>query len=64
MSKLSMLNIVFIVIEIIAFIPLTIEVFGDMDPDIITISAVIFGVGMIGACICSFIRAVSKIKKK
>jgi hypothetical protein len=33
MSKVHLLNIIFLIVEIIAFIPLTIEVFGDMNPD-------------------------------
>ena len=46
MSKGKFLNIIFLIVEVIAFIRLTIEVFGDMNPDVLTISAVIFGIGL------------------
>ena len=62
MRKIWLLNIIFIIVEIIAFIPLTIAVFGDMNPDIITISAVILGLGMVGNFICVIIRAIRESK--
>lgn len=64
MSKLRLLSIIFISVAFIAWIPLTIEVFGDINPDVIIISASIFGVGIIGACTCSIIRAIRELKKK
>lgn len=63
MSKVHLLNIIFLIVEIIAFIPLTIEVFGDMKPDVLTISTIIFGVGMVGNCICVIARAIREPKK-
>ena len=51
MSKVNLLNIIFLIVEVITFIRLTIEIFGDMNPDVIIISAIIFGAGMIGNCI-------------
>ena len=62
MSKVHLLSIIFLVVEVIAFIPLTIEVFGDMNPDIITISAIVLGVGMVGNCICTIVRVIHKSK--
>ena len=64
MSKLRLLSIIFIIIAFIAWIPLTIEIFGDINPDVIIISASILGVGIIGACGCSFIRAIRELEKK
>ncbi len=64
MSKVHLLNVIFLIVEIIAFIPLTIEVFGDMNPDVLTISAIVFGVGMVGNCICAIVRAIRESKKK
>lgn len=64
MNKVHLLNIIFLIVEIIAFIPLTREIFGDMNPNVLTISAIVFGVGMVGNCICVIIRAVCESKKK
>lgn len=64
MSKLRLASVIFIIVEVIALIPLTVEIFGDMNTDIITVSAWIFFVGLIGSCICSFIGAVNELKKK
>ena len=59
-----MLNVIFLIVLVIAFVALTIEVFGDMNPDNLTVSAIIFGVGMVGNCICVIVRAMCKSKKK
>lgn len=64
MGKVRLLNVIFLIVEVIAFIPLTIEVFGDMNPDVLTISAIVFGVGMVGNCICAIVRAIRESKKK
>ena len=64
MSKLHLLSIVFIVIAVISCISLGMEAFGDMNPDTIIILAIVFGVGLIGSCICTFARAIIEIKKK
>ncbi len=64
MRKVRLLNVVFLIVEVIAFIPLTVEVFGDKNPDVLTISAIVFGVGMIGNCICVIVRTVHESKKK
>ena len=64
MSKIHIAQIIFVVIEILAFIPLTIEVFGDMEPDIIIISALVMGIGLFGSCICGVIRAARDVRKK
>lgn len=66
MSKLYLWSIIFIVIEVIAFIPLTVEVFGHMNTDIIIVSSSVFGVGLLGSCICTIVRVVRnyELKKK
>lgn len=64
MSKLRLASVVFLIIEAFALIPLTVEIFGNLNTDIITVSAVFFFVGLIGSCICSFIRGVNELKKK
>ncbi|WP_418747124.1 hypothetical protein [Frisingicoccus sp.] len=64
MRKVHLLNGIFLIVEVLAFIPLMIEVFGDMNPNVLTISAIIFGVGMIGNCICAIVRAIQELKKK
>lgn len=64
MNKANLSNIIFLIVEIIAFIRLTIEVFGDMNPDVLTISAIVFGVGMIGNCIFMIVRVIRKSKNK
>ena len=64
MSKVHLLNVIFLIVEVIAFIPLMIEVFGDMNPDVLTVSAIVFGIGMVGNCICAIVRAICESKKK
>lgn len=60
MSKLRLLNMIFIVILVIAWIPLTTEIFGNMNPDVIIIWGIIMWVALIGACTCSIIRAIQE----
>ena len=62
--KLRIASIVFLVVALIAMIPLTLEVFGRMDPDTMMISAVIVGIGLLGSCVCTIIRSVREIEKK
>ena len=64
MRKVYVLQIVFVIVLVIAAIPLTIAVFGDMDPAIISVSAVLIWVGLLGNMICAIIRAVKESKKK
>ncbi|MCI9436372.1 MAG: hypothetical protein HFH85_04235 [Lachnospiraceae bacterium] len=64
MSKVNLLNIIFLIVEVITFIRLTIEIFGDMNPDVIIISAIIFGAGMIGNCIFTIVRVIHDSKKQ
>ena len=53
-SKNSIIeNVIFVIIEVIAWILLTIQIFGDMNPDAIIISANILGIGLIGTCTCN-----------
>ena len=63
MNKAHLIQIIFVVVEIFAAIPLTIEVFGDMDPGVITVSAVVLWVGMIGSMVCALVRAAQAKKK-
>ena len=64
MRKVYVLQIVFVIVLVIAAIPLTIAVFGDMDPDIISASAIVLWLGLVGNAICAIIRAVQESKKK
>ena len=64
MNKVYVLQIIFIIIQVFSAASLTAAVFGDMDPDIISASAIVIWVGMIGNMICTIIRAVHESKKK
>ncbi len=64
MKKIHLLNITFLIAALIATFPLTIEVFGDMNPDVIKISAIIIGIGLAGNLICAIIRAIAESKKQ
>ena len=60
MRKLYVLHIAFVVITVIAFIPMSVEIFGDMNTDVIIVCARIVQVSMIGAIICALIRVFLK----
>ena len=62
MNRVHLLSIIFLIIAVIAFIPLTIEVFGDMKPDVMSASAIVVGVGIVGSSVCSIVRAICKSK--
>ena len=66
MGKLHLWSIIFIVIEVLALIPLAAEIFGHMNTDIIIVSVSVFGVGLLGSCICTIARVVRnyELKKK
>ena len=64
MNKVYVLQIIFIIVQVIAAITLTIAVFGDMDPDIMSASAIVIWVGLLGNAICAILRAVQESKKK
>ena len=64
MNKVYVLQIIFLIVQVLAAIPLTAAVFGDMNPDIISASAIVIWVGMLGNMICAVIRAVHESKKK
>ena len=53
MSRIRIANFILLAVAVVAAIPLTIAVFGDMDPDVITVSAVFVGIGLVGNCICA-----------
>ena len=62
--KLRIVSVAFLIIALIAMIPLALEVFGHMNPDTMMISAVIVGIGLLGSCVCTLIRAMQEMKKK
>ena len=63
MKKINLLNRIFLIVALIAMIPLTIEVFGDRNPNVIRISAILIGIGLAGNLICAIIRAIVESKK-
>ncbi len=63
MKKINLLNNIFLIVALIATIPLTIEVFGDRNPNVIRISAILIGIGLAGNLICAIIRAIVESKK-
>ena len=63
-NKVYVLQIIFLIVQVFAAIPLTVAVFGDMNPDIISVSACLIWMGMLGNMICAIIRAVRESKKK
>lgn len=63
MKKINLLNNIFLIVALIATIPLTIEVFGDRNPNVIRISAILVGIGLAGNLICAIIRAIVESKK-
>ena len=64
MNKAHVLQIIFVMVQVIAFIPLTVEAFGGMNPAIISASAAVIGVGLLGNMICAIIKALQESKKK
>lgn len=62
--KIYLQNVIFVMIEVFALIPLTIEALGDKNPDVLTVCAVLFGVGLIGSGVCAVARAVQELKEK
>ena len=64
MNKVYVLQIIFLFVQVFAVIALTVAVFGDMNPDIISASAIVMWVGMLGNMICAIIRASQESKKK
>lgn len=52
MSKLHMASIGFCIVSIIALFPLTVEVWGHMNPDIMQVSAIFAGIGIVGTSVC------------
>ncbi len=64
MNKVRALQIIFIIVEVFAAIPLTAEVFGDMDPAVMSVSAIVIWVGLLGNMVCAIIRAAHGSKKE
>ena len=64
MNKVLVCQIIFLTVQVIGAAALTAAVLGDMDPEALSVSALIIGVGMAGNAICAIIRAVRELKKK
>ncbi len=64
MRKVYVLQIIFCAVMILAAIPLTVQVFGGMDPDVITVSALFLGAGLLGNGVCAVVRAVREYQEK
>ena len=58
MNKLRLVSIVFLIVAVIACIPLTIEIYGDMNTDVIIPSAYVFGGAIVVFFVLSYIRAI------
>ena len=55
-NKVWLVQILFVSLCVIAAIPLTIAVFTDMDPTVISVCAALIGIGLVGNMIGAFIR--------
>jgi len=55
-NKVWFVQILLISLSVIAAVPLTIAVFTDMNPTVISITATLIGIGLFGNMICAFIR--------
>ena len=64
MRKVYGLQVIFCAVMILAAVPLTVQVFGDMDPDVITVSALFLGAGLLGNGVCAVVRAVREYQEK
>ena len=64
MNKAYVLQIIFVMVQVIAFIPLTVEVFGGMNTAVISVSTAVIGAGLLGNMICAIIKALQESKKK
>ena len=62
-NKVWLVQILFVSLCVIAAIPLTIAVFSDMNPTVISITSAIIGIGLVGNMICAFIRLYLKEKQ-
>lgn len=49
-------NILFLTIAVIAFVPLTITVFGDQNPAVMTVCAIVIGIALVGSCAFAVLR--------
>lgn len=63
-NKVHVMQIIVVIVQVFAFIPLTAEVLGDMDPDIISASAIVIGICTIGNMVCAMIRVAQELKKR
>ncbi len=55
-NKVWLVQILFVSLCVIAAIPLTIAVFTDMNPSVISVCAALIGIGLVGNMICALIR--------
>ena len=55
-NKVWLVQILFVSLCVIAAIPLTIAVFSDMNPTVISVCAALIGIGLVGNMICALIR--------
>ncbi len=55
-NKVWLIQILFVSLCVVAAIPLTIAVFTDMNPTVISITSALIGIGLVGNMICAFIR--------
>ena len=55
-NKVWVVQILFVSLSVIASIPLTIAVFSDMNPTVISVCATLIGIGLVGNMICALIR--------
>lgn len=64
MKKLRLWSIIFLVIAILVWIPWTIEIYGDMDPDVLIACGCVFGTAMAVSLVLSAIRVYMERKAK
>ena len=55
-NKVWLVQILFVSLCVIAAIPLSIAVFSDMNPTVISVCAALIGIGLVGNMICALIR--------
>ncbi len=64
MSFLRRLSVILLIVGLTAFLMLFAEMLGSRDPGRIIAYTWGTGVGLIGSCLCSLIRALSQLLKK
>ena len=64
MNKLRLVSIIFLVIAILVWIPWTMEIYGDMNPDMLIVCGCIFGGAMAVSLVLSAVRVYMERKAK